>query len=132
MVNMLLHLFGKLNYLFHKQYSENIYKIFRKIPSLLRPEKHLDIVFLNSNFGALRVRTKRLFMALFHRQSITSELKRTFQHNLYALKTLPVCLARMACPTFLQKDKMNKNKMPSLLSLEIENILVLRLLTKIK
>ena len=89
-------------------------------------------MFLNSNFGALRVRTKRLFMALFHRQSISSELKRTFQHNLYALKTLPVCLARMACPTFLQKDKMNKNKMPSLLSLEIENILVLRLLTKIK
>lgn len=132
MVNMLLHLFDKLNYFFHKQYLENIDKIFRKNSFILRPEKHLDIVFLNSNFGALRVRTKRLFMALFHRQSITSELKRTFQHNLYALKTLPVCLARMACPTFLQKDKMNKNKMPSLLSLEIENILVLRLLTKIK
>ena len=132
MVNMLLHLFGKLNYFFHKQYLENIDKIFRKNSFILRPEKHLDIVFLNSNFGALRVRTKRLFMVLFYRQGITSELKRTFQHNLYASKTLPVCLARMACPTFLQKDKMNKNKMPSLLSLEIENILVLRLLTKIK
>jgi hypothetical protein len=97
-------LFGKLNHLFHKQYLETQTKFFAKIPSLLRPEKHLDIVFLNSNFGALRVRTKRLFMALFHRQSISSELKRTFQHNLYALKTLPVCLARMACPTFYNRQ----------------------------
>jgi len=72
MVNMLLHLFDKLNYFFHKQYLENIDKIFRKNSFILRPEKHLDIVFLNSNFGALRVRTKRLFMALFHRQSILS------------------------------------------------------------